>query len=137
MVLRDAKGKIIFSYCRVLFSCGEALEAELCACMEGLSFALQRSDLPIIIGMDSIVAVKLIQGREEDRSIYASLIKEIRHLLSLRDSCITHVNRTQNNVSDSLAKFARGEGRTMTWLRSGPEVALSLAFDDCKDLVIE
>ena len=101
-----------------------------------VSFALQRSDLPIIIEMDSIVAVKLIQGQEEDRSIYASLIKEIRHLLSLRDSCITHVNRTQNNVSDSLAKLGRGEGRTITWLGSGPEVALSLAFDDCKDLVI-
>ena len=79
----------------MLFSCREALEAELCACMECPSFALQRSDLPIIIEMDSIVFVKFIQGREEDRSIYASLIKEIRHLLSLRDSCITHVNRTQ------------------------------------------
>ncbi|VAI38667.1 unnamed protein product [Triticum turgidum subsp. durum] len=137
MVLRDVKGKIIFSSCRVLFSCCESLEAELCACIEGLSFALQRSDLPIIIEMDSIVAVKLIQGREEDRSIYASLIKEIRHLLSLRDSCITHVNHTQNNVSDSLAKFARDKGRTMTWLGSSREVALCLAFDDCKDVVIE
>ena len=39
-VLRDVKGKIIFSSCRVLFSCREALEVELCACMEGLSFAL-------------------------------------------------------------------------------------------------
>jgi hypothetical protein len=94
---------------------------ELCACMEGVSFTLQRSDLPIIIEMDSIVAVKLIQSREEDRSIYASLIMEIRHLLSLRDS-------TQNNVSDGLVKFARGEDRTMTWLGSDPEVALSLAI---------
>ena len=69
--------------------------------------------------------------------MHASLIKETRHLLSLRDSCITHVNRSQNNVSDSLVKFARVEGRTMTWLSSGPDVSLVLALIDCEDYVIE
>ena len=101
MVLRDDKGNVIYSACRELFSCREILEAELCACMEGLSFAIQRSDLPIIIEMDSIIAVKLIQAMDIDRSIYSSLVKEIRHLMSLRDSCITHVNRSQNKVSES------------------------------------
>ena len=62
-----------------------------------------------MIEMDSIVAVKLIQAKEVDRFVCASLIKEIRYLMSLRDSCITHIN-----CSDSLAKFARLEGRTMT-----------------------
>lgn len=95
MVLRDERGNIIFSSCRVLFSCREALEAELCACMEGLSFAIQRSNSPIIMEMDSIVVVKLIQARDVDRSLYASLIKEIRHLMSLRETCITHINRMQ------------------------------------------
>ena len=56
---------------------------------------------------------------------------EIRYLMSLRDSCITHVNRSQNKVSDSIAKFARLEGRTMTWLCSGPSVAMELATVDC------
>lgn len=46
-----------------LFSCCEALEAQLGACMEGLSFPIQRSDLPIITEMDSIIGVKLIQPR--------------------------------------------------------------------------
>ena len=49
MVLRDDRGHIIYSTCRQLLSCQEALEVELCACMEGLSFAMQRSDLPIIV----------------------------------------------------------------------------------------
>ena len=56
--------------------------------------------------------------------LYTSGLKKLEHLI------------TQNNVSDNLAKFARDEGSTMTWLGAGPEVALSLAFDDCKDLVI-
>ena len=67
-----------------------------------------------MIEMDSIVVENLIQAKEVDISVYASLIKEIRYLMSLHDSCITHINRSQNKVSDSLAKFARLEGRTMT-----------------------
>ncbi|VAI50252.1 hypothetical protein VPH35_106370 [Triticum aestivum] len=105
--------------------------------MEGLSFAIQRSVLPIMIEMDSIVAMKLIQAKEVDGSIYTSLIKEIRYLMSLRNSCITHINRSQNKVSDSLAKFARLEGRTMTWIDSGPSEALEFAVIECMDLVIE
>ena len=134
MVLRDDKGAIIFSSCRQLFSCREALEAELCACMEGLSFAIQRSELPVIVEMDSIVAVKMIQASEVDRSIYSSIIKEIKYLWSLREVCITHVNRSQNKVSDSLANFARIEGRTMTWLGSGPHVSIEFFFASKGDL---
>uniref|UniRef100_A0A452XHB7 RNase H type-1 domain-containing protein n=1 Tax=Aegilops tauschii subsp. strangulata TaxID=200361 RepID=A0A452XHB7_AEGTS len=90
-----------------------------------------------MIEMDSIVAVKLIQAQEVDRSVYASLIKEIRYFMSLYDSCITHINHSNNKVSDSLAKFARLEGRTMTWIGSGPSEALEFAVIDCMDLVIE
>ena len=59
MVLRDDIDRIIYSACTQLFSCRETHESELCACMERPSFAIQRSDLPIIVEMDSIVAVKL------------------------------------------------------------------------------
>ena len=137
MVLRDDKGAIIFSSCRQLFSCRKALEAELCACMEGLSSAIQRSEVPMIVEMDSIVAVKFIQASEVDRSIHSSIIKEIKYLKSLRESFITHVNRGQNKVSDSLAKFARIEGRTMTWLGSGPDEMVRITSDDCNDITSE
>ena len=135
MVLRDPLGGVIFSACRTLYSCREALEAELCACMEGLSLAIQRSDLPVAIEMDSLVAIKLIQEQEKDGSIYASLVKEIRYLLSLRESCITHLNRTQNQVSDSLANFTRTERRTMTWIGSRPPTSLELVTADCNSLM--
>lgn len=61
----------------------------------------------------------------------------LRFLMSLRQTCITHVPRSQNKASDSLAIFAREEGQTMTWLGSGPVETLAIAHDDCKDLVIE
>ena len=113
------------------------MEAELCACMEGLSFAIHRSDLPIEVEMDSSNALAMISSEEVDRSVYAPLVGEIKHLLSLRNFCITLVPRCQNKASDRLASFARVEGRTMTWVGSGPEDVLKLVLDDCKDLVNE
>ncbi|VAH69938.1 hypothetical protein VPH35_048126 [Triticum aestivum] len=123
MVLRDEQGCIIFSSCRELFSCRGALEAELGARMEGLSLALMRSELPVAIEMDSLVAVKMIKYIFEDRSV--------KHLMGLRKTSITHVSRAQNKVSNSLANFARVEGRTMTWLGSGPPEAIELNSFDC------
>ena len=73
-----------------------------------------RSELPIIVEMDSMVAVKLIQSHEIDGSLDHSIVRKISHLTSLRRTCITLVNRTQNKVSDSLASLGRVHGRTMT-----------------------
>ncbi|KAE8777909.1 Long chain acyl-CoA synthetase 9, chloroplastic [Hordeum vulgare] len=91
MVLRDSDGLIIFSSCRQLFNCRDPLEAELGACMEGLSLALSRTELPIAIEMDSLLAVKMIQSRDDDRSLYCYLVREIKHLRSLRETSITHI----------------------------------------------
>ena len=113
MVLRDTLGNIIYSSCRELFRCRDALEAELCACMEGLSLAIQRTDLPIWLEMDSLLPVNMVNGRQTDRSVYASLVAEIKHLRSLRMTCIAHVKRSQNLVSDFLVKFASREHRTV------------------------
>lgn len=92
MILRDSRGKIIFSACRSLYSCRDAVEAELCGIMEGLSLAIQRSDLPVAIESESSMAVSLISSGEVDRSVYASLVNEIRLSLRLRQTCITHVS---------------------------------------------
>ena len=105
--------------------------------MEGLSISIQRSNLPIAIEMDSSEAVAMITCAGQDRSVYASLINVIRYLLSLRSTCITHVPRVQNKASDCLAAFGRREGRTLTWIQSGPSEVLEIVKDDCKDLIFE
>ena len=72
-----------------------------------------------------------------DRSIYAFIVKEIKYLLSLRQTCISHIVRSQNKASDILAVFARSQGRTMTWLGAGPVEVVEIALNDCKDVMIE
>ena len=57
--------------------------------------------------------------------------------MRLRQTCVTHVVREQNKASDSLARFARVEGRTMTWLGSGPDEVLGISLDDCNDIISE
>ena len=83
MVLHDNLGNIIYSSYRELFSCRDSLEAELCACMECLSIAIQRTEIPVCIEMDSLIAVNMLSFKDIDRSIYASLVAEIKYLKSL------------------------------------------------------
>jgi ribonuclease HI len=52
MVLRDDMGRVIFSSCRSLVLCGDSLEAEVCACLEGIKLALQYCQLPMGIDTD-------------------------------------------------------------------------------------
>jgi hypothetical protein len=56
MILRDAQGQIVFSSCRSLQRCGSALEAELCACLEGMSLALQWSQQDVLVEQNSAAA---------------------------------------------------------------------------------
>ena len=98
MILRNSSGGIIFSACRSLFSCRDVVEAELGAIMEGLSLAIQRSDLPIVIESDSSLAVSMVSSGKVDRSIYAALVNEIRLLMRLRQTCVTHIMRVRNKL---------------------------------------
>ena len=89
--MRDEAGRIIFAACKALYSCNDALEAELSACLEGLSSSVQRTDMPIEVEMDSSVAVSMITCGDIDRLIYLSLVNRIRGLLISHQTCITHV----------------------------------------------
>ena len=62
-----------------------------------------------------------------------SIVRDIRHLMCLRDSCVTHVNHNQNKVGNSLANFFRLESRTVTWVGSRPVDSSELAKTDCMD----
>uniref|UniRef100_A0A8I6X4B7 RNase H type-1 domain-containing protein n=1 Tax=Hordeum vulgare subsp. vulgare TaxID=112509 RepID=A0A8I6X4B7_HORVV len=105
--------------------------------MEGLSFAIQWSDRPIEMEMDSSTTVAMISCGQVDWSLYAGLVSEIKHLMTLRRTCITLIPRSQNKARDKLASFARIEGRTFTWVGFGPDDVLEIVQEDCKNLILE
>ena len=130
MVLRDHNGDIIFSACKSLWSCPDALHAELAGCMEGLALVHQWTEPPVILECDSLHAVELINARSKDRSQYAMVISEVKRLMGERECRVTHISREQNNISHVLANFGRSEDRTVVWLRSGPLNIPSLCRDE-------
>ena len=96
MILRDRAGSIIFSSCRHLHTCTDALEAELLAIKEGISSSLQWSNLPIDIESDCLEAVSMIKEGVANRSKYAFIVREIILSMVERNSCIAHTRRNCN-----------------------------------------
>lgn len=99
--------------------------------MEGMSIATQRTGLSICVETQSLSAVNMVNEKGTSRSSCASLVGEIKHLMSLCTTCITHINRSQDCVSDFLASFARIESGTVVWLGSGPPEVVDLCKKDC------
>ena len=131
MILRDHAGSIIFNSCRYLFTCEDALEAEILALKEGLSLALQWSNSPIDIESDSLEAVTMVKSDQSNMSKYSFFIREIEICMGERDTCITHIRRSANNASHFMANFGRLQGRTAVWLSPGPEEVLNIVGRDC------
>jgi ribonuclease HI len=127
MALRDHGGEVIFTACRHLDTCMDALEAELAAIEEGIKLALHWSALKIIVETDCADAVELIGGKMANLSAYAFRITTIRELLRERDTVLVKIHRSCNSVGHELAKLGRTQARTELWLSSfPPEAAVPL-----------
>jgi hypothetical protein len=68
MICHDSEGAIIFSAYRQIFHCKDATGAELSALFEGVSLALQRFSLQLLIETDCLEIVKILENEEMDRS---------------------------------------------------------------------
>jgi hypothetical protein len=103
----------------------------LLALLEGLSLALHWCNQPLMVETDCLEIVKLIKNNDVDQSVYTTIIEEIRTVLKVRQSCITHVKRCQNTSSHFMANFGRTNARTALWLASGPEDLASTCHRVC------
>jgi ribonuclease HI len=123
MVLRDEEGNIIITGCRFLQSCGSPLEAEVLACMDGLTLALERTSKPIIMESDCLEAVSMINSESTNRSEVAALIDAAKHLCNPdRVVQVNHISRDLNGVSHTLAKLGCKDQLSMVWIRHGPDI---------------
>jgi hypothetical protein len=132
VILRNDGGAVIVSASSYLPSCMCPLEAELEACRQGLALALDWSNLPCLVEMDCCEAVKMIRSGELDRSPFAGLVQEIKHLMAaLHSGSIATIGREQNLVSHLLANLGRTSSRSQVWPGSGPELVLAQCHTDC------
>ena len=110
MILRDEHGRIVFSSCRFLSHCGSALKAELSACMEGMSLALEWSRQDALVETNSMKVVKMINNPSRDSSQLGHLVEHVKHLMKQgRRFVVNKISRKLNQASHLLARFGRLE----------------------------
>ncbi|XBJ24200.1 hypothetical protein VPH35_002136 [Triticum aestivum] len=123
---------ILFDYWQSL-SCFNELDDFSCVatrCIEGLDLALHWTVLPIVIELDYARAVSMLKASPGDRSRYRTFVRDIQ-LLMLEDRqeiSITHIRRTQNKVSHSLAAYGRSIPRTAIWFGTGTDEIVNLCI---------
>ncbi|KAE8810040.1 hypothetical protein D1007_02809 [Hordeum vulgare] len=83
MILRGEAGQVIFSSRRFLRSCSSPLEAELAACLEGITIARAWSELPMIIETDYLTAARMITQDGLNRSPCATMVTQIQSWTSV------------------------------------------------------
>jgi ribonuclease HI len=131
MVLRTCTGEVVFSACRSLQNCRDAMQAELDAIEEGLKLALQWSNQPVIVETDCAEALTLIQDHTPNTSVFAFTISSIRELLREREGSVSKTGREANGLAHELAKMGRVFHRTEFWLADYPPELAGIVSSDC------
>ena len=105
--------------------------------LEGISFSLQRSKLPIIIIQSdfSILVVDLIDD-SLNKSTHGHLILEMKRLLEQREFIPQKLDRHQNSVAHCLANIGRSGGCTACWLHRVPDSVSSFVLADCNTIIV-
>mgnify|MGYP000924587468 CR=1 FL=1 len=100
--------------------------------LEGISFSLQRSKLPIIIQSDCSVLVTALTDDSLNKSAHGHLILEIKRIL---DRFIPQkIDRHQNSVAYCLANIAHSRGSTTCSLHHLPDSVSNFALADCNTI---
>ena len=105
MVLQRENCWLIYATYRYIFSCNDALEAEIHALMQGMALALQHSDMSVIVESDSSNALATIEGDAWSRSAYGHLVEEIKSLMVDREFVPFKISRDQNKSAHHLAHY--------------------------------
>ena len=130
MILRDYTGAVIFAASRQIRVGIDALDSELATMEEGLALALHWTPDAFTLESDCVEAIKLLDVRSPNASIYASRISVIRELIRERDIQVAQISRDANKASHELARLGRVQGRTAVWLRNyPPEIAEAICAD--------
>ena len=84
MILRYHDGTIIFAAYRFMFHCNDALEAEIHVLMQGMSLAMQHTELSVVVQSDSSIALSIFRDDSLVCPSYGNLALEIKSLREKR-----------------------------------------------------
>lgn len=131
MIMRDDGGNPITTACAFLNRCCTALEAELLAIKDGITFALQWTFRPIVLESDCLTAIQMINSKERCLSELAFVVREVRDLMNGdREILLRKIHRSQNHASHSLANKARAEPSSIIWLNPNCDDISQIVKDD-------
>ena len=107
------------------------MEAELGSCMEGLSLAIQWSDLSVLLEVDLASVVNILKDEDVDWSALASLVAETKYFFSPVEPILFMSSIDKTFVLFFLANSVRTKNRIVVWLGSWRPEAVDLCKVDC------
>jgi ribonuclease HI len=125
-VLRDGHGGFVRGSCCFFPQVMDAEGFELLACKQGLILAQEAQARKIVVETDSAVVASKLRSEGQDRSIYGSLVEDLKTLLhGFQETTISLVRRSANGVAHSLAQEGCVNKRCNTWVEVPPDLVVN------------
>jgi ribonuclease HI len=107
IVVRDSNGSMLLSAWRSIRHGGGADQAEAEACLQGIRLVTEWIKQPVCVESDCANLIQAISQKEEDRSRWAGIIKEIQATGDILPGCrFSHIKREANQVAHELCQRA-------------------------------
>lgn len=122
VVTRDHHGSFVAGACHIFPHVAHAEGSKLLACKRGLLVAKEINATKVILETDSTEVAAKIGKVGQDRSIYGSLVNEIKTLLlDFEASSVRAVRRTANEAAHLMAKEGCDSKLCKVWFGVAPE----------------
>jgi hypothetical protein len=107
IVVRDSNGSVLLSTWRSIRHGGGADQAEAEACLQGIRLVAEWIKQPVCVESDCANLIPTISRKEEDRSRWVGIIKEIQATGDILPGCrFSHIKREANQVAHELCQRA-------------------------------
>ncbi|XP_035546523.1 uncharacterized protein LOC118348595 [Juglans regia] len=131
MVLRDERGKVLFTASKPEHDVSDPIEIEFLAVLRGLQicFPLRISELEV--ESDSLLVVQELNKEQESMSVWGNLVSEIKRMLHRFPKVIVqHKGRMANAVAHCLARQSWCIDELVIWWDSFPEDVSQIIWHD-------
>jgi ribonuclease HI len=92
------------------------------ACKQGLTLAREAQARKIVLETDSAVVASKLRSEGQDRSVYGSLVEDLKTLLrGFQETTVSLVRRSANGVAHSLAQEGCVNKRCNVWEEVPPD----------------